>query len=79
MYVFGEDEAELENEARKNGGFLKFEHLTNQYGDGAVKNVRLRRAHLLLALHASELISTVLCASFISLTLYIAKVIIVPH
>ena len=44
VYVFGEDEAELENEARKHGGFLQYEHLANQYGDGTVKNVRLRLA-----------------------------------
>lgn len=53
VYVFGEDEDELENEAHKNGGFLKYEHLANQFGDGTLKNVRI----CISVLHASELIS----------------------
>jgi len=48
VYVFGEDEAELENEARINGGFLKYEHLANQYGSGTLQNVRLDRPVLLM-------------------------------
>ena len=43
VYVFGEDEAELENEARKNGGFLNYEDLAHQYGNGTLTNVRLCR------------------------------------
>ena len=43
VYVFGEDEAELENEARENGGFLKYEHLASHYGNGTLQNVRRRR------------------------------------
>ena len=41
VYVFGEDEAELENEARKNGGFLNYEHLASHYGSGTLQHVRL--------------------------------------
>jgi len=40
VYVFGEDEAELEKEARENDGYLRYEHVANQYGDGSLKNVR---------------------------------------
>jgi len=42
VYVFGEDEADLENEARENGGFLRYEHLASHFGDGILQNVRLR-------------------------------------
>jgi len=45
VYVFGEDEAEIENEARRNGGFLKYEHLANQYGSETLQNVRPGRRH----------------------------------
>jgi len=56
IYVFGEDEAELEDEARKHGGFLKHEHLARQYGNGSLQNVRFRRhvRRVLFTLHASE-------------------------
>jgi len=64
VYVFGEDEADLENEARANGGYLKYEHVANQYGNGSLKKVRLYANPLMLALHASEVISNVLCARF---------------
>ena len=41
VYVFGEEETELENEARQNGGFLKYEHLASHYGNGTLQNVRM--------------------------------------
>jgi len=41
VYVFGEDEADLETEALANGGYLNYEHVANQYGNGSLKKVRL--------------------------------------
>jgi len=60
VYVFGEEEAELENEARKNDGFLKYEHLAKQYGNGTLQNVRLCLPRVAYILYASELFLTVL-------------------
>jgi len=42
VYVFGEEELELENEARKNGGYLQYEQLASQFGTATIQNVRQR-------------------------------------
>lgn len=40
MYVFGEDEDKLQNEASRNGGYLNYEHLANHFGGQHVPAVR---------------------------------------
>jgi len=40
VYVFGEDEDQLEDAARENGGFITYEHLSSQYGNATLQNVR---------------------------------------
>lgn len=58
VYVFGEEELELENEARKHGGYLQYEQLACQFGTATIQNVRQRlpsSSVLLFDLRACEL------------------------
>lgn len=54
VYVFGEEEDKLETEAKRNGGFINYEHLANHFGGNdlpnlieARKKTQLRRQSLI--------------------------------
>jgi len=46
VYAFGEEEEELERQAKSNGGLVNFQHIANYYGYKNLHNVstRVRRS-----------------------------------